>query len=96
MLFLIGAVIVIGSIIGGFMWHGGQILALNQPNEFLIIGGAALGSLVIATPISVIKSLFSQIKGVLSGVGFKKQDYLDLLVMMYEIFNVARRDALGA
>ena len=76
------------------MWHGGQVLALNQPNEVLIIGGAALGSLVIATPISVIKGIIGQLKGVLLGGGLKKQDYLDLLVMMYEIFNVARRDGL--
>ena len=94
MLFFVGALIVIGSVIGGFMWHGGQVLALHQPNEILIIGGAALGSLIIATPVSVIKGIIAQIKGVLTGAGFKKQDYLDLLVMMYEIFNVARRDGL--
>ena len=76
------------------MWHGGNVLALNQPNEILIIGGAALGSLVIATPLPVIKSLIKQLTGVLKGPAFSKKDYLDLLVMMYEIFNVARRDGL--
>ena len=94
MLFLIGAGIVLGSVLGGFMWHGGNVLALNQPNEILIIGGAALGSLVIATPLPVIKSLIKQLTGVLKGPAFSKKDYLDLLVMMYEIFNVARRDGL--
>jgi chemotaxis protein MotA len=94
MLFFIGAAIVLGSVLGGFMWHGGQVLALNQPNEILIIGGAALGSLVIATPLPVIKSLVKQLLGVLKGPAYKRQDYLDLLVMMYEIFNVARRDGL--
>jgi chemotaxis protein MotA len=76
------------------MWHGGQILALNQPNEVLIIGGAALGSLVIATPLPVIKSLIKQLLGILKGPAYTKKDYLELLVMMYEIFNVARRDGL--
>lgn len=94
MLFIIGAIIVLGSVIGGFTLHGGNILALNQPSEFLIIGGAALGSMIIATPMSVIKALLGQIKGTLAGKSYKKQDYLDLLVMMYEIFNVARRDGL--
>src|SRR3989304_381928 len=94
MLFLVGAVIVLGGVLGGFMWHGGQVLALNQPNELLIIGGAAIGSLVIATPLSVIKAMIGQLKGVLAGAGYKKKDYLDLLVMMYEVFNVARRDGL--
>ncbi len=94
MTFFIGAIIVLGGVIGGFTLHGGQLLALNQPSELLIIGGAALGSLIIATPTSVIKNLFAQIKGALVGGGLAKKDYLDLLVMMYEIFNVARRDGL--
>ena len=94
MLFFVGAAIVLGSVIGGYMWHGGQILALNQPNEILIIGGAALGSLVIATPMPVIKSLISQVMAVMKGPVYTKKDYLDLLVMMYEIFNIARRDGL--
>lgn len=93
-MFFLGALVVIGSVLGGFMWHGGQPLALNQPNEVLIIGGAALGSLIISTPIGVIKAMIAQIKGVLTGGGYKKKDYLDLLVMLYEIFNVARRDGL--
>jgi len=94
MLTLIGAIIVIGSVLGGFMWHGGQPMALNQPNEVLIIGGAAIGALIIGTPISVLKAMIAQMIGLLKGSSYKKQDYLDLLVMMYEIFNVARRDGL--
>lgn len=94
MLFLVGALIVTGSVLGGYMWHGGQLLALNQPNEFLIIGGAALGALIIATPIPVIKAIIADIMGVIKGGSYSKQDFLDLLVMMYEIFNVARRDGL--
>jgi chemotaxis protein MotA len=94
MTFFIGAIIVLGGVLGGFTMHGGQILALNQPSELLIIGGAALGSLIIATPMSVIKAMIGQIKGSLTGGRLAKQDYLDVLVMMYEIFNVARRDGL--
>ncbi len=93
MFIFIGAAIVLGGVLGGFTLHGGQLLALNQPSELLIIGGAALGSLLIATPLSVIKKIISQVAGVLGG-GMAKRDYLDLLVMMYEIFNVARRDGL--
>jgi chemotaxis protein MotA len=80
-------------VLTGFVMEGGHVLALNQPMEFLIIGGAALGSLIISTPVSVIKGIVTQLKTILSG-GYKKQDYLDLLVMMFEIFNVARKDGL--
>lgn len=94
MLAIVGAGIVLGCVLGGYVWHGGQLLALNQPNEFLIIGGAALGALVIANPMSVIKGIISQILAVLKGSSYTKLDYQELLVMMYEIFNVARRDGL--
>ncbi|MDZ4724384.1 MAG: flagellar motor stator protein MotA [candidate division Zixibacteria bacterium] len=93
MFIFIGAIIVVGSVLGGFAMHGGQILALWQPNEVIIIGGAALGAMLIATPLTVIKAMMSQITAVL-GSGLTKKDFLDLLVMMYQIFNVARRDGL--
>lgn len=93
MFLIIGAVIVLASVIGGFTWHGGQMLALHQPSEVLIIFGSALGTLIIANPMSVIKRLFGQIMGLMKG-GLGKKDYLDLLVMMFEVFNVARKDGL--
>ena len=93
MFIFIGAFIVIGSIITGYVLEGGHILALYQPLELLIIGGAALGSMVIANPINVIKGAISQFTGIM-GSGYTKKDYQDLLVMMFEIFNIARKDGL--
>lgn len=93
MFIFIGMAIVIGGILTGYVLEGGEIMALNQPAELLIIGSASLGALLISTPLPVIKSIFSQLAGVMKG-GYVKQDYLDLLVMMFEIFNVARRDGL--
>lgn len=93
MFIFIGAIVVLGGVIGGYMMHGGQLLALHQPSELLVIGGAALGALLIASPLSVIKRIIKQFTGVL-GSGLGKKDYQDLLVMMYEIFMVARRDGL--
>ena len=93
MFIIIGAFVVIGSVLGGFMWHGGQVLALNQPNEVLIIGGAAVGSLLISTPFTPVKKIISQALGTFGG-GLSKKDFLDVLIMMFEIFNVARRDGL--
>jgi chemotaxis protein MotA len=93
MFIFIGIAVVLGGVITGFVMEGGQILALNQPLELLIIGGAAIGALLISTPLNVIKGIISQITGVLSG-GYTKKDYLELLVMMFEVFNVARKDGL--
>jgi len=93
MFIFIGAIVVLGGVITGFVLEGGHIMALNQPMELLIIGGAALGALLISTPLPVIKGIISQLKGSI-GKDLNKQDYLDLLVMMFEIFNVARKDGL--
>ncbi len=93
MFIFIGVIVVFVSVLGGFVLEGGDLIALHQPVEILIIGGAALGAFLISTPLSVMKDLFSQILGVLKG-GYTKQDFLDLLVMMLEIFNIARKDGL--
>ena len=93
MLLLVGAVIVVASVLGGFMMHGGQPLVLNQPTEFIIIGGAALGSVVISTPIRVLKALVAQLKGLL-GSAPRKDEYLDLLAMMYQLFRVIQQSGI--
>lgn len=93
MFIFIGVAVVLGGVLSGFVLEGGQILALNQPMELLIIGGAAIGALLISTPLNVIKGIISQLKGALAG-GYSRKDYLELLVMMFEIFNVARKDGL--
>ena len=93
MFIFIGALVVFGSVLGGFVLEGGHILALNQPLEALIIGGAALGALFISTPFQVVKAIISQLIGCMGG-GLGKKDYLELLVMMFEIFNIARKDGL--
>ena len=63
MLLIVGVLIVAASVTGGYLMHGGQLLVLNQPSEFLIIGGAAIGSLLISTPMVVVKHLFGQLAG---------------------------------
>ena len=75
--------------------EGGQLLVLFQPAEFLIIGGAALGSLLVALPIKTAKMMISQIMGTI-GAPPAKDSYVRLLVMLYEIFQAARKDGLVA
>ena len=65
MMLIVGVLIVLGSVAGGYLMHGGNLLALNQPSEFLIIGGAAIGSLLISTPIAVREAAARQLRHVL-------------------------------
>ena len=95
MLLIVGVLVVIGSVAGGYLMEGGQPLVLNQPAEFIIIGGAALGSLLIGTPPSVLKRLLGQLKSLISS-GISKTDYAELLAMLYQIFKVAQQSGVMA
>lgn len=93
MLIIVGFLIVIASVVGGYVLEGGHIMALYQPLELLIIGGAALGSLIVMSPMPVLKDLVKQIMGSL-GTGYTKKDFTEQMVMLYEVFNIARREGL--
>jgi chemotaxis protein MotA len=93
---IIGAVIVLVSMLGGFVWAGGDILTLYQPPEFLVIGGVAIGSMIIANPLAYLKKIIAAFGVVLKGATIKKQDYLDLMKMLYELFQYAKREGLIA
>jgi chemotaxis protein MotA len=92
MLLIIGLIIVFGAVIGGFMMAGGELLVLMQPSEFVVIGGAALGSLVVSTPFKVLKLGMSQVKGILGG-STPASEYASLLAMLYQVFKQYSRPA---
>jgi chemotaxis protein MotA len=93
---LIGLFIVVGAVLGGFALAGGPFAVLVQPNELIIIGGAAIGSLVIAAPGKVRGRVTTAMKR-----GFKtdsptEKDYTDLLKLLFELFGVMRREGILA
>ncbi|QEI07237.1 flagellar motor stator protein MotA [Pigmentiphaga aceris] len=94
MLVIVGYLIVILSVLGGFMLHGGSLGALFQPFEFLIIAGAALGAFVCGNSGKVVKASLKALPQTLKGSNFTKQRYLDLLALLYEILNKIRREGL--
>jgi chemotaxis protein MotA len=92
---IVGILAVIGAVVGGYLMEGGQLLVLNQPAEFVVIGGAAIGSLLIGTPPSVVKRLMGQL-GKVFGSGTGKDDYKDLLAMLYQLFKAAQQSGVMA
>ncbi len=95
MLIIIGAVVVLGAVVSGFLWEGGKLPALIQPAELLIIGGAAVGSLLISTPTKVLKGIADQLKGAF-GAGTTKAQYVSLLAMLYQLFKVIQQAGVMA
>jgi chemotaxis protein MotA len=91
---IIGILIVIAAIMGGYLMEHGNVRVLLQPAELLIIGGAALGTVLIANPLHILKKIAAGIVGVFGGSKFTKQRYIQSLKMMYELFNKARKEGL--
>jgi chemotaxis protein MotA len=96
MFIIIGILIVFGATIGGFMMAGGNPLVLLHVSEFVVILGIAFGVLVISTPIHVIKEMVGKLKTALTGKTDTKENYVDLMKMLYEIFMIGRRSGLIA
>jgi len=92
--FIIGNIIVIGCVLGGYVLHHGNLAVLYQPTEYLIIIGAALGSYLIANPGYVIKGALKNLKSLLKNAPYKKQDYIDLLRFQYAIFKMMKTKGL--
>lgn len=96
MFVIIGLAVVFGSIVVGFTMAGGQIAVLIQISEFIVIGGAGLGSILVANPPSVVGQLFKAILGLLKPNPYTKAAYSELLKMLYDLFMLARREGLVA
>lgn len=90
MLLIVGSVVVILSVIGGYTAMGGHVEVLWQPFEFIIIGGAALGAFIIGNPKSVLAKSGTALSQVLKGQQYNKASYLELLSMQYQIYKLAK------
>lgn len=89
MFFIIGAVVVLGSVVGSFSIHG-PVLVLWQPIEFVIIFGALIGAFIIANPPTILKGVLKYFSRSISGAKFKKAHYLELLGVLYAVFRLAK------
>jgi chemotaxis protein MotA len=94
MIAIVGIVVVLLAVIGGFLMEKGQILVLVQPAELLIIAGAATGTLLAANPTHILKGIGRGLAGVLKGSGLGKARYLSTLRMMYQFLNKVRKEGL--
>ncbi len=94
MIAIIGFVIVSAAVIGGYLLEGGNLSVIFQPVEILIIGGAAIGGFIIASPMKVIKATGSSIARIFSNKPYTKQDYMEVLIMINGIFYKIRQQGL--
>jgi len=91
---IIGIIVVLGCVIGGFLMIQGPMGVLVQPSEFVVIGGAAFGAMLAANPLKLLKLLVKKIPTALKGSPYSRNSYAELLRIQYEIFINAKKGGL--
>lgn len=94
MIFIAGVLVVIVSVTAGYLTHGGILAVLWQPSELIIIIGAALGAFMVSNSMHLVKETAKQLPRVIFGATTSRAMYLDLLSLLYDLFNKARREGM--
>src|SRR5579883_2866040 len=92
---VIGILVVIGAVVGGYLLEKGHLAVLVQPAELVIIGGAALGTLLIANPPSTVMAIFRGLLKAFQGSPYNKAFYLENLQMLFAFFSQARKEGIN-
>jgi chemotaxis protein MotA len=90
MLFIVGFILVIAAVMGGYIMGGGHVDVLWQPLEFLIIFGAGIGAFLISFPMTVVKGVLGSLAKLLKGSKYNAASYLELLSCLYTVFKLAK------
>jgi chemotaxis protein MotA len=93
---IIGSVVVVLSVVGSFIVEGGSVLLLWHPAEVVTICGAALGAFLISNPGKVVKNAFGASLGLVKGPKYTREDYVDLLKLIYDILVKIRKSGMLA
>ncbi len=96
MIIAIGIVVVVFCVFGGFVIGGGHLLVLMHPNELLIIGGGALGAMLIMCPRKVLMDIVKGLTICMKGAPHNRAAYDDLLKLLYELLLIGRRSGMIA
>lgn len=89
---VLGIALVIAAIVGGYLMEHGNLLVLLQPAELVIIGGASIGTMLIANPLHLMKQIVSGLLTVVKPERYSKKYYLDTLKMLYALFTFAKKN----
>jgi chemotaxis protein MotA len=93
---IVGILFVFGCVIAGFLMEKGKMAVLIQPSELVIIGGAAIGTLLTANPMHILKKTVGSVFGVLKGSPYTKKRYTETLKMLFDVLTKARKEGAVA
>src|ERR1700761_3993724 len=89
---IVGVLLVFACVVTGFLMEKGKLLVLFQPAELVTIGGAAIGTVLAANPMHILKKMIAGLLGILKGSPFSKQRYVETLKMMFDLFAKSRKE----
>jgi len=91
---IVGILVVFGAVVGGYLMEKGNLMVLLQPAELLIIGGAALGTIFVANPPTVLKGMLGGLKSVFGSSPYDKGRYVNTLRGLFAVMQKARKKGL--
>jgi chemotaxis protein MotA len=91
---IIGIVVVLGAVVGGYLMEHGHLAVLLQPAELVIIGGAAIGTVLISNPVSLLKAIAAQMVGVFGNSKYNQQFYIETFKLLFKMMQKARKEGL--
>ena len=94
MLVIIGYIVVLVAVFGGFALGGGHLAALIQPVEMLMIGGSAVGAFFVGNSGKAIKTTLKALPSIFRGSQYTKAVYMELMTLLYEILAKVRKEGL--
>ena len=93
-LVIVGYLVVVVSVFGGFALAGGHMAALFQPVELLMIGGGAGGAFLVGNNGKAIKATLKALPTIFKGSKYSKALYMDMLALLYELLTKIRKEGL--
>jgi chemotaxis protein MotA len=91
---IVGYVIVVASVIGGFVLSGGHVAALMQPLEVLMIGGAAVGAFFVGNTPKAVKATMKSLPTLFKGSRYTREMYMELMSLMFDVLSKVRKEGL--
>ncbi|MBU0592264.1 MAG: flagellar motor stator protein MotA [Gammaproteobacteria bacterium] len=94
MLVIVGYIVILASIFGGFAMAGGHLASLWQPVEVIMIGGGALGAMLVGSGPKVLKATLKALPSIFKGSKYTKSLYMELLALLFELLAKVRKEGL--
>lgn len=94
MLVIIGYVVVIAGVFGGYAMNGGHLAALLQPLELVMIGGGAFGAFMVGNNAKTLKATLAALPSLFKGSRYTKDLYMELMSLLFDVLSKVRKEGL--